>query len=133
MRVQHASRSKWASRFSWMDGPVTTSVSWTHLSGVQDNDDTVDYTAFNGIERISAYDLIDLTFSVEASENLTITAGINNLFDTLPGAPEFDAGGVVTNRPNSLLLGDNQEQANTYPSTYDVLGRDFFVSAAFKF
>ena len=75
----------------------------------------------------------DLTLSVEASENLTITAGINNLFDTLPGAPEFDANGVVTNRPNSLLLGDNQEQANTYPSTYDVLGRDFFVSAMIKF
>ena len=124
---------KWASRFSWIDGPVTTSVSWTHLSGVDDNDDDTLYTDFNGIERISAYDLIDLTLSVEASENLTITAGINNLFDTLPGAPEFDANGVVTNRPNSLLLGDNQEQANTYPSTYDVLGRDFFVSAAFKF
>lgn len=124
---------KWASRFSWVDGPVTSTVRWRHLSAVRDDDPDTDYTAFNGIERISAYDLIDLTLSVEASENLTITAGINNLFDTLPGAPTFDAGGVVTNRPNSLLLGDNQEQANTYPSTYDVLGRDFFVSAAFRF
>lgn len=124
---------KWASRFTWIDGPVTTSVSWTHLSGVEDNDDDTLYTDFNGIERISAYDLIDLAISVEASENLTISAGVNNLFDTLPGTPTFDAAGVVTNRPNSLLLGDNQEQANTYPSTYDVLGRDFFVSASFKF
>ena len=64
---------------------------------------------------------------------MTITAGINNLFDKLPGTPQFDAAGFVTNRPNSLLLGDNQEQANTYPSTYDVLGRDFFISANFKF
>lgn len=123
---------KWASRFSWIDGPVTTSVRWRHLSAVDDNDDDTLYTDFNGIERISAYDLFDLTFSVEASDNLTIAAGVNNLFNTLPGAPEFN-NGVVSNRPNSLLLGDNQEQANTYPSTYDVLGRDFFISAAFKF
>ena len=133
---------KWSSRFSWIDGPLTTTVRWRHLSGVETDDNPIGedengnplfYSDFNGIDRISAYDLIDLTFSVEASENVTITAGINNLFDTLPGTPQFDADGVVTNRPNSLLLGDNQEQANTYPSTYDVLGRDFFISAAFKF
>lgn len=123
---------KWASRFTWIDGPLTTSVSWTHLSGVNDADDSVDYAAFNGIERISAYDLIDLSLSFEASENVTFAIGVNNLFDTLPGAPTFD-GVTVSNRPNSLLLGDNQEQANTYPSVYDVLGRDFFASIAFSF
>lgn len=123
---------KWASRFTWIDGPLTTSVSWTHLSGVQDDDDTTNYADFNGVERIGAYDLIDLTLSFEASENVTFAIGVNNLFDTLPGTPTFD-GIAVSNRPNSLLLGDNQEQANTYPSTYDVLGRDFFASIAFSF
>ncbi|MDP5103875.1 MAG: TonB-dependent receptor [Erythrobacter sp.] len=123
---------KWASRFTWIDGPLTTSVSWTHLSGVQDDDDTIDYTAFNGVERINAYDLIDISLAFEASENVTVAFGINNLFDTLPGTPTFD-GIEVSNRPNSLLLGDNQEQANTFPSTFDVLGRDFFASIAFSF
>ncbi|MEE4338633.1 TonB-dependent receptor domain-containing protein [Erythrobacter sp.] len=124
---------KWTSRFTWVDGPLTTSVRWRHLSGTDDALDTVDFAAVNGIERIGAYDLIDLTFSVEATENVTISAGINNLFDTLPGTPNIDANGIVTNRPNSLLLGDNQEQANTFPSVFDVLGRDFFISAAFSF
>jgi outer membrane receptor protein involved in Fe transport len=129
---------KWTSRMSWRDGPVTTSLRWRHLDSVTSQDSVlvggaVDYASFNGIDTIDSYDLIDLTFSVEASENVTVTFGVNNLFDTLPGAPEFDANGQVTNRPNSLLLGDNQEQANTYPSTYDVLGRDFFISAAFSF
>ncbi|WP_252260146.1 TonB-dependent receptor domain-containing protein [Erythrobacter aurantius] len=129
---------KWNSRLSWIDGPVTTSIRWRHLGSVTSEDSvlnggSVDYASFNGIDQISSYDLFDLTFSVEASDNVTITAGINNLFDKLPGTPLFDANGIVTNRPNSLLLGDNQEQANTYPSTYDVLGRDFFISAAFKF
>ncbi|MBY6217052.1 TonB-dependent receptor domain-containing protein [Qipengyuania aquimaris] len=122
---------KWTSRFSWSDGPVTTSVRWRHLSAVEDDDPTFDYH----VERIDAYDLIDLTVSVEASERLTLSAGINNLFDTLPSSPEFDASGTVINDTNSLLLGDfnNSEQANTYPSTYDVLGRDFFFSAQFRF
>jgi len=123
---------KWASRFTWIDGPLTTTVRWRHLSGVEDDDDSVNYADFNGVERIDAYDLIDLAFAFEASENVTVSIGVNNLFDTLPGTPQFD-GVVVSNRPNSLLLGDNQEQANTYPSTYDVLGRDFFAAIAFSF
>ncbi len=122
---------KWTSRFSYIDGPVTVTTRWRHLSGVEDDDPGVDYI----VERISAYDLIDLTMSVDATENFTVTAGINNLFNTLPSTPEFDASGQVINNTNSLLLGDfnNAEQSNTYPSTYDVLGRDFFVSAQFRF
>ncbi len=123
----------WTSRLSWNDGPLTTSLRWRHLSGVDDADDGTDFTAFNGVERIPSYDLFDLTLAAEVSENVTFTFGVRNLFNTLPGAPEFDANGFVTNMPSGLLLGDNQEQANTYPSTYDVLGRDFFASVGFKF
>ena len=124
---------KWTSRLTWIDGPVTASLSWRHLSSIEDDDDTVDYTDFNGIEIIESYDLFDLSFGFDVSENVNINFGINNLFDKLPGTPEFDAAGNVSNRPNSLLLGDNQEQANTYPSTYDVLGRRYFASVGFKF
>ncbi len=124
---------KWTARASYVDGPLTFSSRWRHLSAVDDDDDSVDYTDFNGVERIGAYDLIDLTLSYDFRETVTFTVGVNNVFDTLPGTPEFDANGVVTNRPNSLLLGDNQEQANTYPSSYDVLGRDFFASVLFRF
>ncbi|WAT18128.1 TonB-dependent receptor [Aurantiacibacter sp. MUD11] len=124
---------KWTSRFTWVDGPFTFSTRWRHLSAVDDDDVSTDYTQFNGIERIDAYDLIDLTMSYDWNDMITLSVGVRNLFDTLPGAPEFDANGFVTNRPNSLLLGDNQEQANTYPSTYDVLGRDWFASVLFRF
>jgi iron complex outermembrane receptor protein len=124
---------KWTSRASFVDGPMTTSIRWRHVGSTVDDDPGYDYAAAGGVEKLNSYDLLDLTLSFEASENLTLAFGVNNVFDTLPGAPTFDAGGLVTNRPNSLLLGDNQEQANTYPSTYDVLGRDFFVSASMKF
>ncbi len=123
---------KWTSRASFMDGPMTTSIRWRHLGAVRDDDDSTDYTAFNGVERIDAYDLIDLTLAFDINENATFTFGVNNVFNTLPFTPSFN-GNIVDGRDNNLLLGDNQEQANTYPSIYDVIGRDFFASVAFKF
>ncbi|MDG6077977.1 TonB-dependent receptor [Erythrobacter litoralis] len=117
---------KWVSRASFIDGPVTSSLRWRHLDGV-------DGEGIRAAERISSYDLLDVTFSFRAADALTLTVGVNNVFDTLPDTPRFDAAGNVINNVNNLLQGDAQEQANTYPSTYDVLGRDFFVSAAFRF
>ena len=80
----------------------------------------------------NTYDLFDLTFSFDVNEQVTLAFGVNNLFDTLPQTPTFN-GIQVSSTNDGTLLGDNQEQANTYPSTYDVLGRDFFVSASFRF
>ncbi len=105
-------RWKWSSRLTWIDGPVTTSVRWRHVGAVNDDDDATDFT----VERIGAYDLFDLAFGFEVNDNLTINMGINNLFDKEPP-----------------IMGFNQEQANTYPGTYDVIGRDFFISANLRF
>jgi outer membrane receptor protein involved in Fe transport len=103
---------KWTSRLSWIDGPLTTSLRWRHISSVDDDDVDSDYV----VENIGSYDLFDLSFAYDMNETVTLSAGVRNLFDE-----EF------------TLLGDNQEQANTYPGTYDVLGRDYFVSVGFKF
>ncbi len=103
---------KWSSRLSWIDGPVTTSVRWRHLGSVRDDDDATDYV----VEKLKAYDVFDLSFAFDVTEQVTLSAGVNNLFDKKP-----------------QLIGDNQEQANTYPGVYDVLGRDYFVSANFRF
>jgi outer membrane receptor protein involved in Fe transport len=103
---------KWTSRVSYLDGPFTTSVRWRHIGSVNDDDPDTEYSA----EKIDAYDLFDLTLSYDITESFGLTAGVNNLFNKKP-----------------QLLGDNQEQANTYPSVYDTLGRDYFISANFKF
>lgn len=103
---------KWTSRASFVDGPITTSVRWRHLSSVRDDDDSTDYI----VEKVGAYNLVDLTFAADVSDNLVLSIGVNNIFDKSPE-----------------LIGDNQEQANTFPSTYDVLGRDYFVSARMVF
>lgn len=103
---------KWTSRFSLIDGPLTTSVRWRHLSSVRDDNDD---TAFI-VERIKPVDYIDLALAVDVSDQVSFTAGVNNVFNRKPP-----------------VLGANADQSNTYPGTYDVLGRDFFVSGSFRF
>lgn len=103
---------KWNSRLSWLDGPLTTSIRWRHLGKVRDDDDATDYV----VENLKSYDVFDLSLSADVTDNLSLSAGVNNVFNKIP-----------------QLIGDNQEQANTYPGVYDVLGRDFFVSVNFKF
>ena len=103
---------KWTSRLTWMDGPLTTSVRWRHLNSVKDDDPDTVYT----VEKLKSYDVFDLTFSFDVTEEFNMALGVNNLFNKKPP-----------------LAGDNQQQTNTYPGVYDVLGRDFFVSAGLKF
>ena len=107
---QPTPKYKWTSRMSLIDGPVTTSLRWRHLSSVVD--DTGGFT----VNKLKAYNLYDLSFAFDISDNFSMAAGVNNLLNKKPQA-----------------IGDNQEQANTYPSTYDVLGRDYFVSAKIIF
>lgn len=70
--------------------------------------------------KIYAYDYLDLTtrFNIE---QVTFTVTVQNLFDTKPP--------VVGNTIGSTSF----NSGNTYPSTYDALGRRFAVGARVKF
>jgi iron complex outermembrane recepter protein len=108
---QPTPRWKWSSRVSWMDGPLTTSLRWRHIGATKDDDEATNFVT----DELDAFNYFDLAFSFNVTDNATLNFGINNLFDKKPP-----------------ILGFNAEQANTFPSTYDVLGRDFFVSANFR-
>ena len=71
--------------------------------------------ALLGRARVDAISYFDLTGSFDVTDGLTFTFGVNNLLDQKPP-----------------VLGSAAEQANTLPSYYDVLGRDFFVSARIR-
>ncbi|MEO0580307.1 MAG: hypothetical protein AAFZ58_16605, partial [Pseudomonadota bacterium] len=79
---------------------------------VDDDDPDSDFT----IESLDAETYIDAAVSYALTENYSFTFGIDNLFDTDPP-----------------VIGDNAEQANTYPATYDVFGRTFFLRAKAQF
>ena len=106
--------AKWrlSARTTWSAGPVKLSLAYRYLSPVDDDDDTTQYS----VEHIKAYHYFDLTAAVDVTKRFTWTFGVNNLFNRLPP-----------------ILGDNQEQSNTYPSTYDPYGRAFFTSILLKF
>lgn len=112
-------------RVTYSQGPALVSVRWRYEGSMQDF--RID-NVFNGLERvgtdpanlprptIGAWNYFDLAFSFDIDERVTINAGVNNLFDKQPP-----------------VLGAQAEQANTLPSFFDVLGRDFFIGANFRF
>nr|WP_243452908.1 TonB-dependent receptor [Polymorphobacter multimanifer] len=107
-------QSKWKhnARLSWNDGGLTTSLRWRYLGPVVEDNDTLLRT----VERIGAYNLFDLSFSYQMTDNVGFNLGVNNLLNRQPP-----------------IVGTGQEQSNTFPGVYDVLGRDFFISANFRF
>ena len=104
---------KWNSRLSFVDGPMTISTRWRHVGQVRDDNDDRTFT----VERIKAYNLYDLAFALDITDQFSLSAGVNNLLDKKP----------------PVLSQANSQQANTFPGTYDVLGRDFFFATSFRF
>ena len=114
-----------STRLSLSDGPALLSLRWRFNGATQDSRIQ---NVFNGttrigtdrallpVPRIGAYSLFDLTASARATDALTLSLGVNNLFDKKPP-----------------VLGTAASQANTLPAFFDVLGRDFFVSAQLRF
>ncbi|WP_066775095.1 TonB-dependent receptor domain-containing protein [Sphingomonas sp. CCH5-D11] len=71
--------------------------------------------------RIKAKDYIDLTTRMNVGENLTFTVGIQNLFDIEPPLVGGEAGSTTYN------------SGNTFPSTYDSIGRRYVMAAKIRF
>lgn len=70
---------------------------------------------------IKAYSWFDLTTRFEVSKNFDLTMSVFNLFDKKPPV----VGGTIGST--------SYNGGNTYPSSYDALGRRFAVSARLKF
>ncbi|MBM3927029.1 MAG: TonB-dependent receptor [Sphingomonadales bacterium] len=116
-------------RVSYAAGPAQLSLRWRYNSKTQDARIDNTYGIVNGVQSrigtapsalprpfLQAYNYFDLTATLEASDNLTFNVGVNNLLDA-----------------KAPVLGSAAEQANTLPGFFDVLGRDFFVSARLRF
>jgi outer membrane receptor protein involved in Fe transport len=98
--------------FNWSKDKITTQLLWRYVGEVKDDD--VDTTYF--IETIDGTHYFDGVVSYSVNDNYRVSFGVDNLFDEKPP-----------------ILGDNQEQANTYPATYDVFGRTYFLRASANF
>lgn len=71
--------------------------------------------------QIDARDYFDLTTRFPVSENFTLTLGVQNLLDSEPPLVGGEAGSTTFN------------SGNTFPSSYDALGRRYVASARIRF
>jgi len=132
---------QWSLRntLSWED--IDVSLLWRHIDSMEQEPDdilngngptfvgTLPTTGANDFlegrevdfQHIPSYDIFDLTMRFNVSDNLTFTAIVQNLFDKLP--PLVGTG----------VSGSTFNGGNTYPSTYDSIGRRYGVSARLRF
>ena len=97
-------------RFDWSMGPWAARLRWTHISSLDDDLflDGGEPDLF--VPGTDAYDQVDLTGYYDLNEHVLLSLGVENLFDT-----------------DYVLIGDaSAEQSNTYPATFDTIGRTWF-------
>jgi outer membrane receptor protein involved in Fe transport len=121
----------WNQRTTLTFGAVDVSLLWRHISkvkaenGVNFFDGTLTGGSLAGKDvnfgRIPAFNYFDLAARVGVSDNFDLTLTAMNLFDKQPPIVGSTIGTTTFN------------SGNTYPSTYDALGRRFAVGARFKF
>lgn len=78
-------------------------------------------TVLDAFERIGAYSYFDLAIRANPTERLEFTLTVENLFDKDPPLVGSGVGGTAFNN------------GNTFPTTYDAIGRTFSVGARIKF
>lgn len=113
------SRIKWNQRTNWTFGDFALGYNWRHLSGVIEEPGGTNFLP--AFATIKDYDYVDLSASWNVSKSLRIGLAINNAFDK--SAPNVGST-IGTTSANS---------GNTFPQTYDVIGRFYSFSANLKF
>lgn len=73
------------------------------------------------VPKIPSYDYFDLAMRVKVGDRFSVRMGVDNLFNKQPPVVGNDYGGTT------------QNSGNTFPATYDTLGRFFTAGVNFKF
>ncbi|HEV2600482.1 TonB-dependent receptor domain-containing protein [Sphingopyxis sp.] len=124
---------QWTQRTTLAFDKIDLSLLWRHIDGMQYEPGLP--PLFSGtitgkgelvgrqvnFNRIKAYDYFDLTARFAFSDNVDLTLSAFNLFDKQPPIVGSSAGSTTFNG------------GNTYPSTYDTIGRRYAASVHFKF
>jgi outer membrane receptor protein involved in Fe transport len=118
---------QFSNRFTLGFDKVDVSMLWRWIDGMSFEPQQIidDGGSANSVDpkfrKIKAHSYFDLTTRFNVSENLVFTATVQNLLDQKPP--------IVGNTIGSTTY----NSGNTFPSTYDALGRRYAVSAKLKF
>ncbi|GGE13452.1 TonB-dependent receptor [Polymorphobacter glacialis] len=99
------------------------SLLWRHIDGLEQEPlDVVEQGSYlPAYSKIKAYDYFDLSGRVSVMENLSLVLTVTNLLNKQPPVVGSNAGSTTFN------------SGNTYPSTYDALGRRYAMQVNLKF
>ena len=138
-------RWTWTQRTTLSFGDVDVSLLWRHLSGVVYEGQATDFAArgfsatsrnlFNGVitgpsplagrtvnmNQIPAYDYFDLSTRFQITKELQLTLTAFNITNKAPPLVGSGAGSTA------------QNSGNTFPSTYDPIGRRFAATVNLRF
>lgn len=105
------------------EGGTVTSLRWKHLSesNVEPASSGGPASVFAAYRRIPAFNYLDLTLQQAVGDTMTFTFTVTNLLDKDPP--------IVGNTIGSTAF----NSGNTYPSTYDPIGRRFNVGVNLRF
>ena len=112
---------KVTTRLTYRSGPASASLRWRYI-GPMTNAEAErrevrgEPPGILAVPEVSAVSYIDLSGEWDVTEAFYVTLGVDNLFDKDPP-----------------LLGGAARDANTDPTTYDVLGRRYFLRATLGF
>lgn len=111
---------KWRHSFrtTLSTGNFKLSGLWRYIGKVRDDDPVTVYAS----ETLKAESYFDLAMSYDVNDNLNFVVNVDNLLDNKEPTPA-----------GSTQQGGNGQQSNTFPSTYDVLGRYFSIGARLRF
>lgn len=129
---------QWSQRTTLSFDGIDVSLLWRHMSSFEQEPlDVADSGPFFSgtlaptilgvggqtvnFGKIEAYDYFDLSTRFSIGDNVTITATVQNLLDKAPPITGNNAGSTSFN------------SGNTFPSSYDSLGRRYAVSAKLRF
>jgi iron complex outermembrane receptor protein len=128
---------KWRSKSRWtlqMQNGIGISLQWRHVGKVKaetlENNETL-AGAFNydpGLH-VKAQEYFDLVTTARIGDHYNLRLGVNNILDNDP--PRITGGNA--NRDGSNLCPAGPCNGNTYPGTWDALGRFFYAGVTLDF
>lgn len=115
---RHKLRTTWNTPWN-----VDVALTWRHIDAVKLQTTSSNPLLAGGVNaveaKLAAQNYFDLAGTWQITKGLRLNAGINNLFDKDP--------------PITSQLATGVGNGNTYPSTYDALGRKIFLNATYRF
>ncbi|MET0307788.1 MAG: TonB-dependent receptor [Sphingomonas sp.] len=126
---RHKLRASWQANDS-----IGLSAQWRYVGAIQSQARSSDAAlnapfVFEPGSRLKPFNYIDLTGTFNVGKAYTFRLGVNNLFDLEP--PLVTSGNAGRAGSNQCPTGPCN--GNTYPATYDALGRYLFVGATLNF